>query len=187
VVDDRPVTVLLRAWSAALSPALDALVPIVYAELRRLAAAYVSRERPGRTLTPTDLVSEAYGRLATEDGPPEYNGRAHFFAVAARHMRQILVDRARRRGAAKRNAGERPVTFDDAIAADGRPEDLLALDEALTALAAADERKARAIEMHYFSGMTHDEIATVLGASVSTVQRELRVAEAWLHQRLREP
>jgi RNA polymerase sigma factor (TIGR02999 family) len=184
-MNDKPITVLLRAWSRGNKAALDQLVPIVYSQLRQLAASYVARERPGRTLSPTDLVSEVYGRLAVESGQLDFADRAHFFAIAARHMRQILVDRARQRGAAKRGAGVPAVTLDDAIASNARPAELVALDEALARLATVDERKARAIEMHYFAGMTHDEIAAVLGASVSTVKRNLRVAEAWLHQHLR--
>jgi RNA polymerase sigma factor (TIGR02999 family) len=184
---EAPVTVLLRAWRSGDKAALDALMPVVYEELHRLATAYVARERPGRTLSPTDLVSEAYGRFAMDANQPDWSDRTHFFAVAARLMRQILVDRARKRGAGKRGGGEEPVTFDDGTIAVSSSDELIALDEALTALTAVDERKARAIEMHYFAGMTHEEIASVLEISISTVQRELRVAESWLYNQLRAP
>jgi RNA polymerase sigma factor (TIGR02999 family) len=179
------VTMLLRAWSSGDRGALDQLIPLVYEELHRLAGARVARERSGRTFSATDLVSEAYGRLVVESDVPDWKDRAHFFAVAARHMRQILVDRARRRGAAKRGGERTPITFDEAIVVGDNRTELVALDDALTALARVDERKARAIEMHYFAGMTHEEIAVVLDASVSTVQRELRLAQAWLHHQLR--
>jgi RNA polymerase sigma factor (TIGR02999 family) len=182
-VGNTPVTVLLRAWAAGDRDALDRLTPLVYDELRRLAGAYLRRERSGHTLRPTELVSEAFLRLSGGEHPP-YEDRVQFFAVAARHMRRILVDHARRRTAAKRGGAQRPVTFDEELVSGGRPEELLALDEAIEALAAVDERKARAVELHYFGGMGHQEIAAVLSVHENTVARDLRLAEAWLHRHL---
>lgn len=158
------------------------MVPLVYAELRRLADREMRNERPGHTLRPTDLVSEAYLKLS--DGtPPPLSDRAHFFAIAVRYMRQILVDHARRRAAEKRGASVRKVTLDDAIAID-HGEELLALDDALRALAAHDERKARVVELHYLGGLTHEEIAGVLEVHVNTVARDLRFAASWLGRHL---
>ena len=158
-------------------------MPIVHQELRRLASGYMRRERAGHTLQPTALVAEAYLRLVGEDHP-EWSDRVHFFAVAARHMRQILVDHARRRSARKRGGGKPGVTLDqDLLPAQGS-DDLVALDDALEDLARLDERKARAVELHYFGGLTHEEAGTVLGVHANTVARELRLARAWLHQQI---
>lgn len=155
-------------------------MPIVHQELRRLAAGYMRRERGGHTLQPTALVAEAYLRLVGEDHP-EWSDRVHFFAAAARHMRQILVDHARRRRARKRGGGERAVTLDEGLLPAQSSDDLVALDDALEALARFDERKARAVELHYFGGLTHEEAGAVLGVHPNTVARELRLARAWLH------
>jgi RNA polymerase sigma factor (TIGR02999 family) len=179
------VTELLQDWRAGDRAALDNLIPLVYGELRRIADGYLRRERPDHTFRPTDLVDEAYLRLA--GAQPDIRDRLHFFAVAARVMRQILVDHARRCSAAKRGNAERHVTFDDRLAADTRPDAFLELDSALEALSRFDERKARAIELHYFGGLTHDEVAEVLGVHVNTVASDLRLAEAWIHRQLREP
>lgn len=174
---------LLRDWRAGSDKALEELMPLVYAELHKLAASYMRGERPGHTLRATDLVGEAYLRLA--DGTkPEWNDRVHFFAIAARTMRQILVDHARKRQAEKRGSGDRPITLDEGVVGTDRPEELLALDEALDALKRQDERKARAIELHYFGGMTQEEIAGVLDVHVNTVARDLKLAEAWIHRHL---
>ncbi len=140
------------------------------------------RERVGHTFRATDLVSEAYLKLS-EGAPLQLADRAHFFAIAVRHMRQILVDHARRRAANKRGAGTRRVTLDDAIAVD-HSEDLIALDDALRALASHDERKAQVVELHYLGGLTQDEIARVLDVHVNTVARDLRFAAAWLARQL---
>jgi RNA polymerase sigma factor (TIGR02999 family) len=178
---DASVTALLRAWSLGEPGALVRLTPIVYAELHRLAAAHMRRERPGHTFSPTDLVSEAFLRLA--DGEhPTYADRVQFFAVAARHMRRILVDHARERAADKRGGGDRPEAFDEALITVDRPAYLCALDDALDALAAVDERKARVIELHYFGGMGHKEIASALSVHENTVARDLRLAGAWLRE-----
>lgn len=183
--DPRTVTLLLRDWQGGDRAALDELVPRVYHELHRIAAGYLHRERPGHTLRPTDLVSEAYVRLVGGEHP-EWSDRVQFYAIAARTMRQILVDHARKRDAAKRGGGERPIELDDRVGHDARPIELLALDDALVALAEVDDRKARVIELVYFGGLTHDEIAKVLDVHVNTVARDLKVAEAWLQRRLRD-
>lgn len=180
------VTELLHRWRGGDQGAFDSLMELVYAELHRLAVAHLKKERPGHTLQPTDLVSEAYLRLS-RGAPPEWSDRAHFFAVAARNMRQILVDHARKRGAEKRGDGEKPITLDEELVGRGRPEELLALDAALSKLAALDERKAKVIELHYFGGMTRDEIGHVLGLHGNTIASDLRMAEAWIHRYLAQP
>ncbi len=184
-LETKSVTILLRSWREGDRAALDELMPIVYDELRQLAMTYLRGERVGHTFRPTDLVSEAYLRLAGA-APPEWNDRVHFFAVAARNMRQILVDHARRRSAGKRGGGERPFSLEDDVVAAGRPDELVALDDALGELAQFDERKARTVELHYFGGLSQAEVAQVLEVHINTVARDLRVAEAWLHRRLRD-
>ena len=176
---------LLRDWRSGNQDALAELLPLVYAELQRLAASYLRSERPDHSLRPPDLVAEAYLRLA-EGEKPEWQDRVHFYGIAARTMRQILVAHARKRNTAKRGDGARPVTLDEAVAAADRPEELVALDEALAALSGFDERKARIVELHYFGGLTQPEIAGLLELHVNTVARDLRLAEAWIRQRLRE-
>ena len=179
------MTLLLRDWRSGDRAALDELMPLIYGELHKLAASYLRSERPGHTLRSTDLISEAYLRLLG-GAPPELSDRTHFFGIAARTMRQILVDHARKRSAGKRGAGERPITLDDQVALASRPDQLVALDAALEAFEAVDERKARVVELHYFGGMTQEEIATLLAIHINTVARDLRLAEAWLNRRLRE-
>lgn len=181
---DRTVTALLRDWRAGDRMAGEVLMPRVYDELHALAARHLRGERPGHTFRPTDLVSEAYLRLST-GAQPEYADRLHFFAIAARTMRQVLVDHARRRGAAKRNDGARPVSFDEAVVDTDRPDDLVALDQALLELAKLDERKARAIELSYFGGLTHGEIGEILEVHINTVGRDLKLAEAWLYREMK--
>lgn len=180
---DRTLTALLRDWRAGDDRAADVLLPRVYQELHGLASRHLRGERTGHTLRPTDLVSEAYLRLSRGEQPP-WADRVHFFAIAARTMRQILVDHARKHRALKRDAGARPVTFDEDVIDTDRPQELVALDDALAALATFDERKARAIELSYFGGLTQDEIAEVLALHVNTVARDLKLAEAWLHRYL---
>lgn len=175
---------MLRDWRSGDRSALDALMPVIYAELHKLAASQIRRERPGHTLRATDLVGEAYVRLA-EGQTPELADRIHFFAIAARVMRQILVDHARKHNASKRGSGDRPVTLDELQVGSERSDDLAALDQALDALAKVDERKARAIELHYFAGLKQDEIASALSVHVNTVARDLRIGEAWLHRYMR--
>jgi RNA polymerase sigma factor (TIGR02999 family) len=181
----KSVTVLLRDWRQGDADALNKLVPIVYDELRRLAARFLRDERAGHTLRPTDLVSEAYLRLIGAH-PHELNDRAHFLAIAAVNMRQILVDHARKRSRAKRGGGQRPITLADDVVAVDRPEELVALDDALIALAVIDARKARVVELSYFSGLSQAEIAEVVGVHVNTIARDLHLAEAWLHRHIRE-
>lgn len=176
------VTRLLAQWAQGDQKALTDLTPLVYRELRQLAAAYLRRERNGHTLQPTALVHEAYLRLV-EQARPDWENRAHFFGVAARLMRQILVDHARRRNANKR-AGlnvplEEAVTFRQ-----DRSCDLLALDTGLNALEKFDPRKCKAVELRYFGGLSMDEIARALEVSPITVRRDLRMAEAWLHKEM---
>jgi RNA polymerase sigma-70 factor (ECF subfamily) len=183
--EDKPVTILLRAWSQGDRAALDRLTPLVYDELHRLAAIYMRRERPGHTFSPTALVSEAFLRLAGDEQLP-VGDRVQFFALAASHMRRILVDHARRRSAGKRGGKDRPVTFDEALVPDERPDQLVALDEALAALAAFDERRARMVELRYFGGMSLQEIAELLGVHENTVARDLRLAEAWLRRHIKD-
>src|SRR5215831_1798868 len=171
-------TALLRAWRQGDRAAFEEIAPAIYQELRRLAARHL-RGAPGYTYGPTALVSEAYVRLVGA-AALDLHDRAHFFAIASRSMRQILVDHARRRLADKRGRGARPVELDDSLVATDRPPELIALDEALDALARLDERKARITELHYFGGLTQEEIAIVCDVHVNTVARALRFSEAWL-------
>ena len=162
------------------------LMPLVYDELRRIAARYISRERPGQTLQATALVNEAYVRLAAER-PREFANKTHFLAIAALSMRQILVQRARARNAAKRGGAPHRVTLDDRhIDQAHLPADIdvLALDEALSKLAALDPEQARIVELRYFGGLTVEETAEVLGSSPATVKRHWAMARAWLKRAL---
>lgn len=174
----------LRAWQDGDTAAFEQLIDIVHAELRRLARARMRSEGPDHTFSPTDLVSEAFLRLAGAN--VDWQDRAHFFAVAARTMRQILVDHARAKSAQKRGGRARAVTLDEQMIAGERPEEVLALDDALTALAGVDERKAKVIELRYFAGMEHKEIAAALNVHVNTIARDLRLGEAWIHRHLLE-
>jgi RNA polymerase sigma factor (TIGR02999 family) len=177
------VSRLLLALKNGDESALAHLVPLVYEELRVLARRHLRNERTGHTLQTTALIHEAYLRLV--GGDVRWEGRVHFFAVSAQIMRRILVDHARRRGRAKRGGGDAPETLEDiAIAAAEPATDLEALDDALERLTALDPRKARVVELHYFGGLTYDETAEALGISAATVDRELRLAKAWLHREL---
>ena len=163
------------------------LMPLVYDELRRIAARYISRERPGQTLQATALVNEAYVRLAAER-PREFANKTHFLAIAALSMRQILVQRARARKAAKRGGAPHRITLDDRNIdrANLPPEiDVLALDEALTRLAALDAEQARIVELRYFGGLTGEQAAAVLGISPTTADRHWAFARAWLQAEVR--
>jgi RNA polymerase sigma-70 factor (ECF subfamily) len=178
------VTLLLRDAKNGQGEALQLLIPIVYDELRRLAAHYLRDEHAADTLQPTSLVHEAYMRLVNQD-MPEWECRAHFYGVAAHLMRQILVDHARRHRSQKRGGGVPPVPLDEVFAfAPGKSDDVLALDDALSSLAAVDARKCRIIELRYFAGFSVDETARALDVSVGTIGREQRLAEAWLHREL---
>lgn len=181
---DRTVTELLLQWRAGQPEALELLIPKVYEELRAIARQALGGERPEQTLGATDLVHEAFLRLVSAD--VSWNDRAHFLAVSARVMRRILVDRARAKARTKRGGALRRVPLDEehAIALDASDE-LLDLDDALRALAAVDERKARVVEMVCFGGLTYDEVAAVLDISRPTAHRDLRLAKAWLHDRMR--
>ena len=155
-------------------------MPLVYDELRRIAAGYIRRERPGQTLQATALVNEAFVRLAAEKARPFAN-RTHFLAIAALSMRQILVQRARARKAAKRGGAPERVTLDERLMLDEPPNiDVLALDEALTRLAALDAELARIVELRYFGGLTVEETAEAVGSSPATVKRQWAMARAWL-------
>jgi len=167
-------------------PAPADLADQVYAELKRLAAGYLRRERPGQTLQATALVHEAYLRLA--DATPVWRDRNHFVAIAARSMRQILVDRARARGAAKRWAGLDRVSLHESLHAAADVDDMLpALDEALTRLEQIDPEQARIVELRFFAGLTVEEAAAALGMSPATLKRRWSLARAWLHRELTTP
>ena len=178
-----PITGLQQAWKNGDGAAFDSLVPLVYGELKRLAAGYLSRESAGQTLQPTALVHEAYLRLAgTSD--PDFQNSAHFRCVAARIMRQILVDRARARHSEKRESGLR-VELDDSMACAGeRTAALVALDDALADLERQDEEKARILELKYFGGLTAEEMAEILGITLNRVNWQIRTAQAWLRREL---
>ena len=177
------ITRLLIAWRDGDPQALDALTPMVYGELHRLARHYLRDERRA-SLQTTELVHEAYLRLVGAE--VDWNGRGHFYVVAARQMRRILVDEARRRATRKRDVGEGEITLDEGRLAGGPSGDVLALDEALAELAQVDERKCRVIEMSYFAGLTIPEIAEALDISTATVERDLRTARAWLAKTLKQ-
>jgi RNA polymerase sigma-70 factor, ECF subfamily len=182
----REITALLLAWSGGDRQALDRLIPLVEAELHRLAARYIRRERPGHTLQTTALVNEAYLRLVDWQ-TVRWENRAHFFGVSAQLMRRILVDHARRENYLKRGGGALQVSLGEAEAktAEERGVDLLALDEALDKLARFDERKSRMVELRFFAGLSVEETAEVLKVSPRTVKREWAFAQAWLHNELR--
>lgn len=178
------VSGLLAAWSQGDQSALDRLVPVVYEELRRLAGHYMTRERPGHSLQAKALVNEAYLRL-TSYSRMQWQGRAHFFAVAGQAMRRILVDYARSHQYLKRGAGVPPMSLDDAVdVSDDRAWDFVALDDALTDLAAIDPRKSQVVELRFFGGLSVEETAEVLRISVPTVMRDWNVAKAWLYREL---
>jgi RNA polymerase sigma-70 factor, ECF subfamily len=177
------VTQLLAEWANGSPQALEQLTPLIYGELRQLAAAYLRKERPDHTLQPTALVHEAYLRLV-DQRDPSWQNRSHFYGVAAHLMRQILVDHARRRHAAKRDAHK--VSLEEAVSfAVERGADLVALDDSLSALEKLDARKCRAVELRYFGGLPMEEIAQALGVSANTVRRDLRMAESWLYHEMR--
>ena len=177
------VSQLLRAWTAGDQSALEKLTPIVYAELHRLAQHYMKHERPGHSLEATSLVNEAYMRLV-DYKRMQWQNRSHFFAVSAQLMRRILVERARHHNL-KRGAGMQLVALEEAaIVGEGRPTDLVALDDAMNALARFDGRKAQVVEMRFFGGLSVEEMAEVLKVSGATVIRDWNMAKTWLHREL---
>jgi RNA polymerase sigma-70 factor, ECF subfamily len=181
--DRQDVTKLLQQWRGGNREALDELMPIVYEELRRLASRCLYAERPGHTLRATALVHEAYIRLM--DADIGWQDRAHFYAVAARVVRRILVEYARTHSRQKRGGGEEMVPLDEAVVVGPQAAStVLDLDEALQRLAALDERKSDIIQLLFFGGLTYDETAAALDISPATVHRELKLAKAWLHREL---
>jgi RNA polymerase sigma factor (TIGR02999 family) len=180
----KPLTQLLRQWRAGDPDALNQLMPLVYDELRRLAGHFMKVERKSHTLQATALVNEAYIRLVDMD--VSWQDRAHFFAIAARLLRRILVDHAKSRDRAKRGGGHLNVTLDETLLPGLEPDSqIVALDDAIESLSKLNERKGKMIEMHFFGGLSYDEMAEALGISPATVHRELRLAKAWLHRELK--
>jgi RNA polymerase sigma factor (TIGR02999 family) len=180
-IDRQAITRLLRRLGAGEKDAFDQLIPLVYGQLRKMAARCLYSERPDHTLRATALVHEAYMKMADSGG--EWRDRAHFYAVAARVMRHILVDHARASKRKKRGEGFDHVVLDEAIlVAPETPQDLEALDESLERLAAQDARKCQVVELLFFGGLTYEDAAATLGISAATVHRELRMAKAWLHR-----
>src|SRR5947207_8715732 len=181
----QEVTQLLGEWSGGDERALEKLVPLVQPELHRLAHHYMSRERAGHTLQTTAILNEAYLRLV-DNTKPVWKNRTHFVAVAAQLMRRIMVDHARERHSLKRGGGALKVTLDEAaFVTEARSEELLALDEALEELAVQDPRKSQIVELRYFGGLTVEETAEFLKLSQRTVEREWKMAKAWLYRALR--
>jgi RNA polymerase sigma factor (TIGR02999 family) len=180
------VTALLLEWRSGDELAFERLVPMVQAELRRIARRQMGHERVGHTLQATALVNEAYLKLI-DIRKVQWQDRAHFFAMSSRVMRRVLVDHARARGYQKRGADAQRVTFDEGRVANAEPAaDVLALDEALEALAAIDPRKSQVVEMRYFGGLSIEETAEVLGVSVRTVKRDWTIAKLWLRREMKK-
>ena len=178
------VTQLLKAWGHGDEGALGRLIPLVQQELHRLAHRYMSREKPNQTLQTTALVNEVYLRLI-DVAQVNWQDRAHFFAIAARMMRRILTDRARARNYQKRGGAALHVSFDEALAVSQEKDaEIVAVDEALSALAAMDPRKSQVVELRFFGGLSVEETAELLKVSPETVKRDWRFAKAWLHRAL---
>jgi RNA polymerase sigma factor (TIGR02999 family) len=188
VTGSNQVTRLLVDWQRGDKAALDVLIPLVYHELRKLAGRYLKNERRNHTLQPTALIHEAYVRMIDQE-MPDWQNRAHFFGVAARLMRQILVDHARTQNASKRGGELQKISLDDAppVFAYDNAAALLSLDDALRKLAIVDERKARVVEMRAFGGMSVADTALAIGVSEPTVKRDMRLAQAWLRRELALP
>jgi RNA polymerase sigma factor (TIGR02999 family) len=182
MASSKEVTQMLKDWNKGDRTAFENLMPIVYNELRRIAAAYLSRERPGHTLQTTALVHEAYLQLVDEQDL-EWNDRIHFFRVAAQIMRRLLVNHALANKAVKRGGGDLKLSLDEAIEVPNQKEqdfDVLALNDALEKLAEIDPRKSELIELRFFAGLSNEEAAEALGISLTTFKREWRMARAWL-------
>jgi len=181
--ESRSVSELLIAWGQGEPAALDQLTPRVYPELHKLARAFLRRAQPNHSLEPTALINEAYLRLLDQSQPIQCQNRTHFYGIAARLMRLVLVDHARSRRAVKRGGSGAPVTLADCMAVSpGRALDVLQMDQALDRLSEVDERKAKVIELRYFGGMNREEVAAALSLTVPTVKRDLRLGEAWLRR-----
>jgi RNA polymerase sigma-70 factor (ECF subfamily) len=181
------VTAILQEWSGGDRDAPERLMPFVYDELRRLARTFLFRERDGHTLQPTALVHEAYVRLVDQTRV-NWQNRAHFYGIASRMMRRVLVDHARAHATDKRGGGTVRLSVDDVqLPIEQRAADLVALDEALERLLQMDERKCRVVEMRFFAGMSDEEIAEVLGVTTRTVLRDWKTARLWLYRELSEP
>ena len=179
------VTTLLHRWADGEPQAMEALMPLVYEELRGIARRYLRREREGHTLETAALVHEAYFRLVDQERV-QWGGRSHFYAMAAQSMRRILVDHARGHRYQKRGGGAPKVSLEEAFHLGAeRPVDVVALDDALKQLAAEDPDKARLVELRFFGGLSHAEIAEVMAVSLSTVERSWRMARAWLYRALK--
>ena len=178
------VTTLLRDWRSGDKAALDELTPLIYDDLRRIANRHLQSERAGHTLQATALVHEAFVRLT--DADLEFQDRAHFLSVAARTMRRILTDYGRARRSQKRGSGLAPVTLHEELVADGKATDIVDIDDALTKLAEIDSRKSDVLVLHFFGGLTFDETAEALNISAATVDRDLRLAKAWLANELKD-
>jgi RNA polymerase sigma factor (TIGR02999 family) len=178
------VTQLLLAWNQGEAAALEKLLPLVDAELRRLAHAYMRRENPDHTLQTSALINEAYLRLIDQQ-QVRWQNRAHFFGITAQLMRRILLDHARGQARVKRGGNALLIPLDEAVmAAEQKAAELMALDDALQALEKFDPRKSRLVELRFFGGLSNEEVAEVMGMSLRTVEREWRKAKAWLHQAL---
>jgi len=183
-VGEESVTTLLAEWSRGDSEALQRLTPLIYEELRRLASHYLRREGQGQTLQTTALVHEAYLRMVSQDSV-DWQGRSHFFGIAARLIRQILVDHARKRQAGKRDSGGPLLSFDERLELpDGGQVDLIRLDDALNGLARIDELQGRIVELRFFGGLSIEETAQLIGTSPRTVKRQWAIARAWLFREL---
>jgi RNA polymerase sigma factor (TIGR02999 family) len=181
----RDVTQLLRAWSEGDQLALEKLTPLVYQELHRRAHRQMAQERPGQILQTTAIVNEIYVQLIDLRGV-SWRDRAHFFALASRLIRHVLIDAARSKGSLKRGAGSPHVALDENLLVSAEPlADIVALDEALTALGAVDQRKSQVVELRFFGGLSIEETAEVLKVSPETVKRDWRLAKAWLRRELR--
>jgi len=186
IAAQHEVTQLLMAWNDGDQSALERLIPLVHAELHRIARRYMRNERAGHTLQTSALINEAYLRLIDAQ-QVHWQNRAHFFGIAAQLMRRVLVDFARSRGYKKRGGGALQVSLDETmVITKERGEDLVALDEALSALSELDERKGRVVEMRFFGGLSEKEIAEALTVSQETVRRDWRLAKSWLRRRLSE-
>ena len=182
-IGSREISLLLADWGNGDEVALEQLMPLVYDELRKMAHGYMKRQPSGHTFQTTELIHETYLKLAKQE-QQNWQNRAHFFGVAASAMRHILVDYARSKHSQKRGGWQERVTLSDVVGSTAESKDIVALDDALKALAALDERKSRVVELKYFGGITNEEIAEVLKVSIDTVKRDWRFARTWLLREL---